>query len=322
MISPDGKQALTTANGDTSARLWDVVTGDLVATFDQTANEKQLNLRTSKVDDAIFSPDGRYVLTSSDGYISLWESGSGKRLRRIEFENKYFNARVKFSPSAELILTFDPNSSRKIQLWKVKTGELVTTLKTEAKNIYDVSFTPDGKHVLAALGDRTARLFDAATGEETTVFRGHDGVVYAAAVSPDTERLVTTGRDGTARLWVMPPRNDTIANFEEHMIQFAADLPGGPRVLFRMPGRTPRVLDTLTGKQLAELTWVADEKSIDAAAFSPDGKRVLIRMKRDSVVYIGNTMTGQLTASLVGHEKGIRSAEFSSDSQNVLTGVP
>ena len=62
-------------------------------------------------------------------------------------------------------------------------------------------FSPDGKTVVTASGDKTARLWDAASGQELQVLRGHEDSVNSAQFSPDGKTVVTASEDKTARLW-------------------------------------------------------------------------------------------------------------------------
>ena len=65
----------------------------------------------------------------------------------------------------------------------------------------DARFSPDGKKIVTASRDATARLFDAADGHELAVLKGHTKAVSFAAFSPDGKTVVTTSKDKTARLW-------------------------------------------------------------------------------------------------------------------------
>ena len=54
------------------------------------------------------------------------------------------------------------------------------------------AFSPDGKRIVTASRDKTARLWDAATGKPIgEPLTGHDDVVSSAAFSPDGKRIVT-----------------------------------------------------------------------------------------------------------------------------------
>ena len=65
-----------------------------------------------------------------------------------------------------------------------------------------MAFSPDGKRIVTASEDKTARLWDAESGKQIgEPLLGHTATVLSAAFSPDGKRIVTAAEDKTARLW-------------------------------------------------------------------------------------------------------------------------
>src|SRR5262249_50445726 len=67
--------------------------------------------------------------------------------------------------------------------------------------VREANFSPDGRTVVTASDDRTARLWDVATGREVGKVMRHDGPVVFAGFSNDGRWVLTASRDGTARVW-------------------------------------------------------------------------------------------------------------------------
>ena len=68
--------------------------------------------------------------------------------------------------------------------------------------MWSAAFSPDGKRIVTASEDKTARLWDAETGKPIgEPLKGHTDSVMSAAFSPDGKRIVTASDDKTARLW-------------------------------------------------------------------------------------------------------------------------
>src|SRR5438132_666692 len=64
-----------------------------------------------------------------------------------------------------------------------------------------VAFSPDGRRIVTASKDHTARVWDVRTGEAVTPPLRHGHIVLKAAFSPDGRRVVTGSQDRTARVW-------------------------------------------------------------------------------------------------------------------------
>jgi WD40 repeat protein len=73
-------------------------------------------------------------------------------------------------------------------------------LRGHRSAVSHVEFSADGRFVLTASDDGTARVWDAANGEQVDAVRAHAGRLNDAAFSPDGMRVVTASFDGTARI--------------------------------------------------------------------------------------------------------------------------
>src|SRR5215510_6524018 len=93
-------------------------------------------------------------------------------------------------------------------------------LKDHKEAMTRAAFSPDGKRIVTASEDRTARLWDAETGRPIgDPLRGHGHQVWSAVFSPDGTRIVTASRDKTARVW------DIATNTGEFVMQAKAAAP-------------------------------------------------------------------------------------------------
>jgi WD40 repeat protein len=65
--------------------------------------------------------------------------------------------------------------------------------------VWQATFSPDGRRVLTASEDNTARVWDAATGQALSPPLPHRDQMQGAIFSPDGRRILTAGN--TAQVW-------------------------------------------------------------------------------------------------------------------------
>ena len=77
----------------------------------------------------------------------------------------------------------------------------IAALQGHSNSIISVAFSLDGRRLVSASPDQTARLWDGITGQPIAALRGHTERLWNALFSPDGKRVVTTSVDQTLRLW-------------------------------------------------------------------------------------------------------------------------
>ena len=135
------------------------------------------------------------------------------------------------------------------------------------------AFSPDGRRIVTASADKTARIWDAVTAKPLHVLSGHVDLVWSAAFSPDGRRIVTASFDQTARVWDADTAKQlAVLTGHGDDIWWAAWSPDGRRIVTASLDRTARIWDA-AGVQLAVLSGHGD--GVWSAAWSPDGRRIV-----------------------------------------------
>jgi WD40 repeat protein/DNA-binding SARP family transcriptional activator len=339
-FSPDGSQILT-SGCDGITKLWDTISGAELRRFDGAA--------------AVYSADGKAVLTTLGNSIRLWDVASGQEIKEFttpEDTEVYYPA---LSPDGKYLLGGD--SAGVAHLWDLQTDQEVQKFTGHTSTAFWVAFSPDGKSVLTGSYDTTVRLWDISTGNEVQRFSGHTNVVFCVAFSPDgktiftasddkTARawdvesgqelgrftspagmlnisvssdgnsLLTGSRDGVARLWDINPGME-LPLFDNNslLISAVAFSPDGKTVLTG-GNRSARLWDASSGQQLHDFIGPADMINY-GVAFSPDGKHILTG-SRDKSIRLWDVQTGREIYELV-EEQGVQSVAFSPDGKYFAT---
>jgi WD40 repeat protein len=288
-----------TASFDNSARIWDAATGREIKRFDGHTNwvlsarfdplgkrvvtssndvriwdaetSKEILIlkgHTSRIDSAAFDPEGRRIISASfDGTALIWNAESGERMATLTHEEgKTWLRSAEFSADGSRVVTATDRGTAFVI--DPATLKLVVALVGHAGQVARVQFDREGKRVLTASWDKTARIWNAESGVELVRMTG-TSIMNSAAFNPEGTRVVTAQSDGTAHIWDAAS-GKKIAVLRGHIggIDSATFSPYGQYVLTASGDKTARIWDVawatqMRGENLRER--VCTERLIGAA---------------------------------------------------------
>jgi WD40 repeat protein len=192
-FTPDGR-SLASESGDGTICLWDLTTGKAVRTFGKN------NVPSSKI---VFSPDGKMLAgvgpwTGRQGFIYLWDTLTGKELRKIP--GYPWRNLAQFSPDGKLLVA-GGRFSQSLQFWNPATGKDFPALKIEQADVTALAFSADGKTLAGTRGDGFIFLWEVATCADRLRLANVDRGDIDITLSPDGTLLATTSVDRSLLLW-------------------------------------------------------------------------------------------------------------------------
>ena len=263
-VSPDG-QRLACATDDGVVTVWDPASGQRLLT---------LHGHSFRAQGVAFSPDGSLLATGPhDHTAKLWDPVTGQLLATLKHEASIYG--VAFSPNGALLATCTGPSTEQhevvgqLHLWSVASRQRVRALSGHTQYVWSVEFSPDGRRLVSASDDQTARVWDVKTGQEKVCFRGHHQVITHARFSPDGRRIATTSGDETVKVWDAET-GDVIHTLRGHgsVTRSAAFSRDGRRIASASGDGTIKIWDAASGQEL--LTLSGHPSAVESVVFGPE----------------------------------------------------
>jgi WD40 repeat protein len=171
-IRPDGREIVTTTR-EGEVRFW---TNDGVQLGEPLSTKGQA---------VAFSPDGKKFVTGGSN-VQIWDDASRALVREFDAHPGTGIDTLTYDATGARLLTagWDDHLAK---VWDPETGKLLARLEGHTGRLMAAEFSPDGKTIVTASFDRTARIWESRSGE---LLRTISGVVHAATFAPDGKSLV------------------------------------------------------------------------------------------------------------------------------------
>ncbi len=201
-FAPDGKEVAAFGMDRALAR-WSLPKGK-----ERPGGWGGLRTRTRFPTGAVaYSPDGKVIATSYgvftgkrfDAHILLWNRKTGKSCGELGADFKHDHpAAITYSPDGTVIAgIYGPV----LGVIDATSGAKVATIKPSKKHFKGLTFTPDGKRLIAVNTDSAVRVYDTALWTEAVGYEWQIGKLTAVAVAPDGLRAACGSDRGRVVVW-------------------------------------------------------------------------------------------------------------------------
>jgi WD40 repeat protein len=342
-FSPDSKYILTLSM-DQSAILWELNSGKKLYTL----NFSDMFFR------AEFSNDGKYILTESEGEISVYNTKNGILITRYKYgenkgllcgnalsvvvnsENKLnvintltgeviYNLEgrsneleiAKLSLESKNLITISTRNNSSATMWNIEGKVPNRILNGHRSNITCVQFSPSGNYVITGSTDGMVIIWEVKTGKELRRIKGHEDQIDYIEFNIDGLTFITVSDDKSACLWDFSSGN-LIRKYNDHSImgKTACFSPDGAKLLTSFRDFTSKIWDVKSGELLADL--IGHNHHISSSEFSKDGKYI-VTASMDQSAIIWDATTGRKVFDFSGNSSWVNSNKLSSDGKYVVS---
>lgn len=295
VFSPDGAQ-LASGSADHTVRIWSVAYQRLV---------HNLGGHNGIVTAVAFSPDGQLLISSGvDHQINLYRLASQPVVPRSLPPGNGARMGVAFHPDGETFVSCSAEVAT-VELWSVKSLEVLDRLRGYSNLIYSIALSPDGKWLGAGGIDYNLALWSltqpqtsqlqASQWQDTQpqtsqplrnsqplILKGHTGYISALAFGRDNQTVATCSSDATIKLWNLASSKcwRTLAGHKKRVVAVAFS-PDNRLLISGDEEGNLKLWSLITGSTLT--SQVAHQGRITKILFSPAG-RLLATAAQDGFI--------------------------------------
>ncbi len=232
-----------------------------------------------------FSPDGKLLAVGAYREVRLIDAASNKPLATLSGHADYVRS-IAFSPDGKMLAAGGgpPQRGGEIKIWDVQSHQLLKTMQGGKDCIYSVAWSPDGKLIASGSYDKLVKLWDVASGKELRNLQDHIDAVFAVEFSPDGKRLASASQDRSVKIWDVASgrRLYTLGDATDGLTSVEYS-PSGDRIAAAGYDKTIYIWRLGDSDSSLLQSLIADEGSILALVWSPDGKTIITSSSDGSI---------------------------------------
>lgn len=283
-ISPDGKWAVSGSGGptkgNTAVNIWDMETGDCLAT---------LKGHTNQVRSVAITPDGNRILSASfDKSVRVWDAKSGQELAKLDGHKVVANSVNALQDNVHALSSGGGDGTLKI--WNLVTNLCVKTIEcgtNQGDTIFSSAVNRSGDQALTGHEDGRVRLWSLDSGECKATLKGHTGIVHSVQVLRDGRFAVSGSKDKTVKVWDLEAETclGTLEGHHDSVFSVAISPDATMIASTEFTDETVRLWDWKSGVCLQVIRYDGNPSPI-SATFSPDSSRLVVGTVRPSLLCV------------------------------------
>lgn len=262
-FDPSGK-AIASGAFDKQIFLWGV--------YGECANYLVLSGHKNAVVEIHWSSDSSNIFSASaDRTVGIWDSATGKRVRKLAEHTAFVNSCCPSSRGQQMVASGSDDATMK--LWDARSKHSVNTFEHKYQ-VTSVAFSLNGDQVFTGGLDAVIRVWDLRKNAEVLQLTSHSDTITGLRLSPDGAYLLSNSMDNQLHCSDIRP------------------FVSGDRCIKTFAGHVHGI-----DHNLLKCTW------------SPDGKRVS-GGSADRFVYIWDFVTRRVVYKLPGHAGTVNEVDF------------
>jgi WD40 repeat protein len=233
--------------------------------------------------------------------------------------NSCWATRVAVAPDGKHAVTAGMDALR---YWDLANNRPIRVFGENKQGYWSVSFSPDGRRIVAGGSNRNGYIFDVNTGKVLQEMKGHAQAIWAAVFTADGKQALTGSWDHSIRVWEAATGKQIRAfNGVRDSVRCMALAPDGKLLAtgnfaaVNGPGIV-RLWDVEKGTEVRSMK--GHELEITSISFSADGKS-LLTSSFDKTIRLWRVADGKEEKCLRGHMGRIEGVAFTPDGRRVVS---